>query len=694
MKKIKLLALITFAGCALFFLFLNSTTPPECTPLNNISNLVRLNTCGTLTYSSFLNIGETDTSKKNKIPDFSYAGYRQGGVAIPDLAERVRVPVMPGDSTARIQAAIDQVSALQPNKHGHRGAVVLDRGFYRVDGTIYIRASGVVLRGQGQHPDGTNIVSGMKIKGTVIQLESKNKVITFPETVTPIRDIYAGTGSRAFFVNNGSHFKVGDTILIYRTPNDEWIQDLDMNNISRYPNARADVQDWKASDYQISHERKITYRNGGHINIDIPLVDPIDSKYGGGFIAKIDKSAAYVEEVGVEDLRIISGYLNTRDEDHAWNAIRLQSVQNGWVRRVTAQNFAYATVYVSKSNFVTVEDSASLNPVSVIDGGKRYSFNISDSGLGVLFQRVYSDSGRHSFVTGAKVRGPHAWVDSMVVNAKADDGPHHRWATGLLFDNTKSNEVAVQNRGPSGTGHGWSGAQVMFWRNTVNTFILQAAPGSMSWAVGVEGKSVAGLDSPVKAYGIVKGTTDAQPRSLYFQQLKDRNDKQRSPEAVATAPQLAGRAHTILDLLTRAPASGADPTCANGTRSADGETCCAASCGSCGGKSCSQNNGGAKNCCAGIIKTSGKSCLEGGAPCNISRVPANGFETVMADPMCSRGIKSGGTCCAPGCGKCGGTECSARPGGKNACCTGAIEQTQRSCANTEAPCMIPFGASN
>src|SRR4051812_31407046 len=56
--------------------------------------------------------------KGDRIPDFSTAGYLGGGVAIPDAPVRIVVPQHAGDSTARIQRAIDYVSSLQPDDHG------------------------------------------------------------------------------------------------------------------------------------------------------------------------------------------------------------------------------------------------------------------------------------------------------------------------------------------------------------------------------------------------------------------------------------------------------------------------------------------------------------------------------------------------------------------------------------------------
>ena len=70
----------------------------------------------------------------NRIPDFSYAGYGNGGVPIPEVPARAEVSPPEGgaDATALIQGALDQVSALPLDSHGFRGAVVLERGTYKL----------------------------------------------------------------------------------------------------------------------------------------------------------------------------------------------------------------------------------------------------------------------------------------------------------------------------------------------------------------------------------------------------------------------------------------------------------------------------------------------------------------------------------------------------------------------------------
>ena len=94
----------------------------------------------------------------NRICDFSYAGYKGGGVAIPDV--RVEATVAPSgrDDTGSIQQAVDRVGAMPVDDAGFRGAVLLKRGKYTVTKTIHLRHSGVVVRGEGEIPGGVHSV--------------------------------------------------------------------------------------------------------------------------------------------------------------------------------------------------------------------------------------------------------------------------------------------------------------------------------------------------------------------------------------------------------------------------------------------------------------------------------------------------------------------------------------------------------
>src|SRR5947207_5588367 len=63
--------------------------------------------------------------RKNRVPDFSYCGYKASEESIPDVPVKVVVPVKNGDATLRIQSAINYVASLPADKNGFRGTVLL-----------------------------------------------------------------------------------------------------------------------------------------------------------------------------------------------------------------------------------------------------------------------------------------------------------------------------------------------------------------------------------------------------------------------------------------------------------------------------------------------------------------------------------------------------------------------------------------
>jgi len=92
-------------------------------------------------------------AERNRIPDFSTAGYEEGDAPIPDVPVKMRVEALGDnareqDATARIQSAIEAMSQLPLDEHGIRGALLLGPGTYRIAGTINLDVSGVPASGK------------------------------------------------------------------------------------------------------------------------------------------------------------------------------------------------------------------------------------------------------------------------------------------------------------------------------------------------------------------------------------------------------------------------------------------------------------------------------------------------------------------------------------------------------------------
>jgi len=209
-------------------------------------------------------------------------------------------------------------------------------------------------------------------------------------------------------------------------------------------------------------------------------------------------------------------------------AIRFGGVRDSWIRNVTVRFVSHGFVTRSGAHFNTFEDIAYLDPrYGETQGARRYVFLYEGNSAFNLTQRCYNHGGRHTFVIGAQVPGPNVFLDCLAVDDSNDSGPHHRWSTGILYDNTKGYMLRAQNRRASGSGHGWAGAQQMFWNTEHKVYVVQAPPFAMNWSVGQVGTVMPGKFPPEEPAGIVESAgKTVMPRSLYLQQLQDRLGEQ------------------------------------------------------------------------------------------------------------------------------------------------------------------------
>lgn len=467
----------------------------------------------------------------NVVPDFSMAGYQNGGVALPVAPVIARLePVSDSDDDSRrIQAAIDQVAAAPENPtNGIRGAVLLAKGSYRCAKKLDIPA-GVTLRGEGQDAKGTVLVATMvpsKAAGSqpiLIQMGGKGALKTTgaPHAVTDEKVLL---GCRRLTVANAAAFKSGDCIIVERASTATWIRDLKMDRIQ----LKKGGKQWSPKDYILRWQSRILTIKGDVLTLDTPVICSLERRYGGGSVYACSADTRG-RAAAVENMRLVSIYqkgAETKDERHAWDAIRVDSLIDSWVRDVTALHFADSCVNVGKSaSRITVQDCAMIDPVSEITGGRRYSF--CAGGQYVLFQRCYTRNGRHDFVTGKKDVGPTVFLDCLAEKTHSDIGPHHRWSCGQLYDNVKGGAINVQDRGASGTGHGWAGNAQVLWHCEAATLICQKPwpPGSQNWAIGCTGadRKPAHADRPPGLWH--SRNKPVAPRSLYLAQLKERIDR-------------------------------------------------------------------------------------------------------------------------------------------------------------------------
>ena len=456
--------------------------------------------------------------KGNTIPDFSRVGYFHGDVVIPDIP--VVTTIEPsGNAFQEIQQAIDQLAAKTPDANGFRGAILLKKGSYLFPRTLRITAGGIVLRGEGPTAEGTRLVATAANKEPLIEVAGTGNIKEVPGTRIPITDSYVPVGAHSFSVKDASSLKAGDPVILFYPPSQKLIHDLKMDQIEE----RDGTRQWKAEEYALSFERQITRIDGNTIYIDNPVVLAIDANYSGGEIFKYQFSGR-IQQVGIENLYCESIFESDTAENHSWDAVSFNRIENGWVRKVAARYFAYSCVNLGgQAKNITVQDCLCFDHKSQITGGRRYSFN--NTGQQNLFLDCHARDGRHDYVTGAKVCGPNVFYNCTAATTHADIGPHHRWAVGTLYDNIVSDgDLNVQDRGNWGSGHGWAGVTQVIWNCTVRKAAVQSPwGGGKNYCIGLKGK---------KDDGRLKGRPDGEwegqnrsglePASLYLAQLKAR----------------------------------------------------------------------------------------------------------------------------------------------------------------------------
>ena len=249
------------------------------------------------------------TASGDTIPDFSSVGYMQGKQLIPTVAvKETLAPDGAADDTARIQAAIDAVSAMPLDSNGFRGAVLLTAGTFNIAGQLRISASGVVIRGTGQGPTGTELYDvGTTMRDLILAQPSTDyQYREVSGTRQQVTDTYVPVGATSFDVASTAGYHVGDKIIVNRPSTAAWITAIGMDA------SQMGTEAWTPSSSFIQQDRTITAINGNRITIDIPIGTSMDQNngFGGGSIFKY--TAGRISNVGVEDIRFDSHYVSDR----------------------------------------------------------------------------------------------------------------------------------------------------------------------------------------------------------------------------------------------------------------------------------------------------------------------------------------------------------------------------------------------
>ena len=485
----------------------------------------------------------------NRVPDFSYAGYRNGAVAIPTVAVVDSASPVAGDNTTNIQLAINRVASRPIDANGFRGALYLKAGRYRVSGTLYLNASGVILRGAGEGSDSTTntiiyatgdstsqptvLIAGGGNSGSGSSAWSGSLTSNVNITTDSLH-----VGDKTFQVADASPFKVGDNIVVVHPKSTAWLRAIDFGGV---PNDTGTTSYWAGQSLAIPYNRFITAIQGTSITIDAPVFTTMVRSLSQCYIYRTSRSGI-LTNIGIENLRvdIINPYTQspTIDGDerhHAQDAIWLGKIEDAWVKHCTTLHFVQSGFKTSIATRVTVDSCTAIDPISIITGERRYNFNTYVASQLILFSNCYARYARHACVSNGTSSVSGIVFYNCVSEGSYNSSEGHRlWSQGMLYDNfqdlktnvsSSSYVLGLYNRGNYGSGHGWAAVHSVAWNCSTGSsrIIIQKPPTAQNYAIGCVG-GVTGAGPFNGSQGYVEGTNTAglQPRSLYLAQLADR----------------------------------------------------------------------------------------------------------------------------------------------------------------------------
>lgn len=324
---------------------------------------------GTAAWQSFINGAED-----NVLLDFSYAGYKHGEAAPPDVStlgyEVFNVcdyGAVPDDGKSDRKAFIATIEAAKAKSAGAiiyfpEGEFELhlatdDEKTYSED--IIITRGNLILKGAGR--DKTTIkMSAPNIPENPSQMWSSRVLINIKHN-SGLADITTVTGDAAkgtFSVEaaSGAGLKAGDWVCLSLVNNDPALVLQELGSQKRFDNINK-------ADYQIISEgitiydyHQIASVSGTTVTFVEPLMHAVEAKWGW----KIQKYNHY-ENVGVEDITF-KGSAKTDfkhhaswDDDGGYKPINLMRMTNSWMRRVRFTDVSECSSIVNCAN-VSVYD--------------------------------------------------------------------------------------------------------------------------------------------------------------------------------------------------------------------------------------------------------------------------------------------------------------------------------------------------
>ncbi len=346
------------------------------------------------------------------------------------------------------------------------------------------------------------------------------------------------SSDRRVTVKSTEGLKVGDRVRVDHPGSQEWIHAVGMDSFPSR-DLKSSWLDWKPGMIHLTWHRTIDSIDGRALTLDAPLPYRLDPALAPVTVAIDERftpeGAHPIQHCGVENLTIDSTFdeANPRDEEHAWDGIRMDQVEDAWVRNVRFRHLSGSAVALwEQARRITVTDCDSRDPVSEEGAARRHTF--FTAGEQTLFQRCQADSGRHDFSVGHFAPGPNAFVVCRASNARAFSGAIGSWACGILFDSVEIDGagLALTNLETSAQGTGWAAVNSVMWNCVAPLVTCRMPPTAHNWGMGIWGEVVGdGHWRQLNEF--------VSPSSLYQQQLRERIGQQAADQIVSASGESA-----------------------------------------------------------------------------------------------------------------------------------------------------------
>ena len=440
------------------------------------------------------------------LDDYSYAGYALGArepgaptdaphFAVADFGlalDGSGLPDPTSDSTAPIQAAIDAATA------AGGGIVDFAPGAYRIDDRLFVRGSGVVLRGAADgssrlrftRTDGMNFAAHLTV-GAAPRLGSH----------LPLTEEALARGNEVTIAPTDS-LALGDSVVIGQTITNAYIADHDMTGTWIAFNGSWQPFAWR----RITALRESVDAAGAPalvVTLDVPLREPFLLRD----LPSLRTVTGQIRECGIEQLSLSNAAL----WEQAWEGNQVHLVaflgaEDCWVDGLRSFAPDSATqpanlppsevqssgLMVEMSRAMTIRNSRFANAQHRGSGGNGYLFEVRQSNE-ILTQDCTAENGRHNFIQNwgfgtsgcvwhrVESRGSAQVLSStFTIPFPAASEFHHSLATANLIDSCIIDDGwQAHNRGDESTGAGLSAWKNVFWNNRGTGFLS-----SRQWALG------------------------------------------------------------------------------------------------------------------------------------------------------------------------------------------------------------------